>query len=225
MRFIKIKNQIEATDILFNHLLLSLKNNNSVSWVVSGGSNIDMTVKVFNKLNFDLIQRLTILLVDERYGIPGHPNSNYSQLESAGLDFSKVKNLKVLKSSALSFDETANEYNSSVSQVFEKSDYIIGQLGIGVDGHTAGILPYTSAVLNTKDLVTNYVGKDYSRITMTLNALKNMSEILVFVFGENKKQVLINLQEKDLSYEEQPSMIFRNIKNVYIINDMIGENK
>jgi hypothetical protein len=53
--------------------------------------------------------------------------------------------------------------------------------------------------------------------------MSKISEALVFVFGENKQQAVLNLRDKELSLEQEPAQIFKQLPEAYIINDMIGD--
>ncbi len=224
MRFIKLSTASEAEDLLFSKISEATSSHNNVVWLTSGGSNIELTVAVFNRLDQSAIDKLTIMPIDERYGSPGHPNSNYAQLQKAGLDFSRVKNYSVLYEGEPDLASTAEHYADILQKVLNESDYSIGQIGIGPDGHTVGILPHSLHAKLENNLVVSYVGPDYERISMSLSGLSKLSEVLVFALGENKHLAITNLKDKEISLEEQPSQIFKQLAQAYIINDMIGDN-
>ncbi|MFA6295063.1 MAG: 6-phosphogluconolactonase [Candidatus Paceibacterota bacterium] len=190
-----------------------------------------------------LMNNLTVTLTDERFGPVGHKDSNWEQLMLAGFDFSGIQTLPVLKN--LSLEETVNEFsknierafslpispisktdslpvgevipleNSSTSEIINGNDIVIGQFGIGPDGHIAGILPNSSAVksLNT---TFSYTAPPFTRITLTPKALLKISIAYAFVFGESKREAISNLQIKNLSIEEQPAQILKKLKEAYL---------
>ena len=68
----------------------------------------------------------------------------------------------------------------------------VGILGIGADGHTAG-LPVGKRVDENHELVTEYDdgGGEYGeRVTMTFLGLSMQDALLVLVFGEEKMKAL-----------------------------------
>lgn len=223
MHFIKLPSQEEARQLLFNEISNAVKQYGNVAWFNSGGRNVELAASVFNMLSSDDLARLTLMLVDERLGEPGHADSNYYQLAKAGIDFSRVKNYPVLEGVGTSLEDVAAKYSIVVKQVLEQSDYSIGLLGIGEDGHTAGILPHSPATAVNGDLVVGYKGADFSRITLSFEALRQLSKVLVFAFGESKRPAILNLSNKELSLDEAPAQIFRQLPNAYIINNMIGD--
>jgi 6-phosphogluconolactonase/glucosamine-6-phosphate isomerase/deaminase len=161
--------------------------------------------------------KLTIMLSDERYGNVGHAGSNAQQLLAAGFNPKGAVFLPVLIDKPL--EETVEKYNRLISQWLEQSQIIIGQLGIGADGHTVGILPYSPATAVKEAFVTNYPADDYSRITITFPALRRISTAYVFAYGNSKQFTLKLLKEKDLPLEEQPAQILKAIPITYIYND------
>jgi 6-phosphogluconolactonase/glucosamine-6-phosphate isomerase/deaminase len=223
MQFIKVTDQVEASTILIDEVTKATDKNQKVLWLVSGGSNIEIFAAAFNKLSQLQKDKLTIMLSDERFGDVDHPDSNYFKLKNAGVDFTTVNSIPVLTSSVKDFDSTVMKYNDHLEETLNESDFVIAQIGIGTDGHTLGILPNSSAVNNDKEYVFGYTGPDFQRITMTFFALRKVNKTLVFCLGIDKSEALINLRDKDLSLEEEPAQIFKDLNEVYIINSTIGD--
>ena len=222
MRFIKLDSQISAEQILYDEINNATKHYNNIAWFISGGSNIKIATDVSRILNQSQLSKLTVLLSDERFGKVDHLDSNNFQLKQAGFDFGKVKSIPTLNSDDSSLEEAATKYQLAVEKVFKISDYTIGQIGIGTDGHILGILPNSPAVNEDSKLVTSYVGADFPRITLSFKGFKMISKVLVFALGKNKKEAITNLANKDLSLNEEPAQICKQLKDVYIINDIIG---
>lgn len=226
MIFIKTNNQDEGIEYLVNALINALTAHSKLIWLISGGSNIGIAVNVRNQLPDSLLGRLSVALVDERYGKLGHKNSNHQQLIDAGFNFSSIKFEPVITRSNLDFKQTADDYEKRISNLIVGADIVIGQFGIGSDGHTAGILPLSAACLENDRFVAYYRAADFERITLSFRALKMVDQAYVFAFGNNKRETLQKLLDNDAELEDQPAQIFRQfIKESYIINNMIGDNK
>jgi 6-phosphogluconolactonase/glucosamine-6-phosphate isomerase/deaminase len=163
------------------------------------------------------LSRLTVTLSDERYGDVGHKDSNWQQLLDKGFDITNVQVLPVLVAGPTEYDleKTKEEFSIKVKKAYNKADIIIGQLGIGTDGHIAGVLPESRGVVDTSVAVA-YEANDYKRITLTLKMIKKMSVIFVFAFGQSKKSVIADLETKDLSMSEMPAQILKQVKDVRI---------
>jgi 6-phosphogluconolactonase/glucosamine-6-phosphate isomerase/deaminase len=195
----------------------SLERHQPLLWLVSGGSNIPIAIKVMSALVSKDLSNLTIMLTDERYGALGHADSNAYQLQAAGFNPQAASFIPVLIGKSLK--ATVERYANVVEQQFGQHQVIIGQLGIGTDGHTAGILPNSLAADVTDELVTSYAADDFSRITMTFPALRHLTNAFVFAYGPTKQATLNQLKDEVLPLKAQPAQILKAIPDTYIYNE------
>lgn len=191
-----------------------------VLWLVSGGSNIPLEVGIMNSLPDDLTVHLTIMPIDERYGPEGHPNSNVKQLYDAGFYSKRAVFYAPLDSRPL--EETVANYARAVQVALDNTTRVIAQMGMGADGHVAGVLPGSPA-LTDPNLVTAYQGPDYMRLTLSMTALRQVDEVYMFAYGHEKRAALDKLCDDFTSIEEQPAQVLRELKEVYIYNDQLEE--
>ncbi len=189
-------------------------------WLVSGGSNISLSVKIINQIPDDLSANLTIMLADERYGEVDHQDSNQQQLLDAGFEPGLAQIVDILQPN-MSFYDTEQRFRSLTTSLFDQADIIIAQLGIGEDGHIAGILPNSRAAQEETDLVVGYSSKPYERLTLSFAALRRVDSAYVFAFGPAKLPALNNLKSQNLSLEVQPAQILKQINQAYVYNDLI----
>jgi 6-phosphogluconolactonase/glucosamine-6-phosphate isomerase/deaminase len=222
MQFILTTDWEDGTADLTHRLVQELNNGKNVLWLVSGGSNIRASVTVMDHISEELSRQLTVLLADERYGDVGHPDSNWTQLIAAGFDPKYAQMLPVLEA-GLSLGKTALHYEKLVNWAYADADVIVAQLGIGSDGHIAGILPHSLASSELQKPVIAYKGADFERLTLTIPALQATSVIFAFAFGETKHQALTTLQSTELTLAEQPAQLLKQVPEAYIYNDQIGE--
>jgi 6-phosphogluconolactonase/glucosamine-6-phosphate isomerase/deaminase len=211
MKLVRVSADIAALQIAesINQALLQ----GNALLLVSGGSNIDLAVEVRSKLQ--PANRLTIGLIDERYGPPGHADSNWTKLINAGFDTSDVTLMPILKGE--SFEATSAGYNQDIIQAFNNHDSVIGVFGIGNDGHTSGVLPGSSAVTST-DMVTCYKADDFSRITTTPASFENFDTAFLVAYGQSKQSQLERLQE-DLPISTQPAQALKKAKQLIIYSE------
>lgn len=186
-----------------------------VLWFVTGGSSIKVESIIAPKINTNLSQELIITLTDERFGKVDNPDSNWAQLKKLGFEIEKAKMIPFL--SGLGFSETTKGLRVVIKEEMNKADYKIGMFGIGIDGHTAGILPHTDAV-NSPELVCAYDTVQFDRITITPNVIRELDEAVVFAMGENKWPILEKL-EREFPLEEDPSQILKSISLLTIFTD------
>jgi len=224
MHIIHTKDPKEGVASLAETIGNSLKEGRNVLWVLCGGSNIAYSVDVMNMLQSFVskkdMPRLTVTLSDERFGPVAHKDSNWQQLLDKGFDITNVQVLPVLVAvpAEQDLEKTKEEFSIKVKKAYNKADIIIGQLGLGADGHIAGVLPESRGVVDTSVAVA-YEANDFKRITLTLKMIKKMSVIFVFAFGESKKSVVADLETKDLSMSQMPAQILRQVKDVRMYCD------
>lgn len=223
MQFLKVEDWQPGIDALAARLTKELKAQKKVLWLVPGGSNIHAASEIMMTLPEGLTENLAILLTDERYGTVGHKDSNYKQLHDIGFDRKQATFMPTVIE-GLTLQETVHHYEEVVARAFARADMVIGQFGIGNDGHIAGILPHSSASTSA-DLVAGYEAAPYHRITLTFEALVQLSVAYAFVFGKDKQPALDRLKNEELSLQDQPSQILKHLPEAYIYNDQVGEEK
>jgi 6-phosphogluconolactonase/glucosamine-6-phosphate isomerase/deaminase len=218
IRFVKTDQSAAAAGFLSHQIQLRLDDSKKVIWFVSGGSALEVAALVAKKLKGPL-SSLTVALVDERYGPTGHSSSNWQQLMDMGFDLDSAQLEPILNNHSLA--ETTSNYNLLMEKLFAHSAYKIALLGLGTDGHTAGILPGSPAV-DSKELVVHYSTPEFERITLTSRALTCLDEAVVYVQGPTKYRALNDLA-KDLLLRDQPAQILKQIPKVIIFNDLKGD--
>ncbi|MCL4354744.1 6-phosphogluconolactonase [Patescibacteria group bacterium] len=174
---------------------------------LSGGSTPKLLYEALKNVDLKLG---AAAIVDERFGKKMHENSNEKMIEETGLiDFFKKQSIrfyKVLEDKEI--EETTKDYDETVRFLLYQFKKSIGILGIGEDGHIAGIPPGINLNNQTQnDLVIsfdNFPGKHRERITLTFLALSMLDLIIVLVFGKEKKKALKKML-KEGSIEEIPA--------------------
>jgi 6-phosphogluconolactonase len=104
----------------------------------------------------------------------------------------------------------ADRLNSNTSDT-EKVNWVpsfdLILLGMGADGHTASLFPFTEALHETERLaVANYVEKlnDW-RFTLTFPVINNARNVIFLVAGEEKAETLRQVLEGDFEPDRFPS--------------------
>jgi len=208
IHIIKVKNSEEGLKVCKN-LLYENVSKTSVLFL-SGG----LTPKLlYEELSKE--QKLSVgavALVDERYGEKLHKNSNEKMIRNTGL-ISYIENharfYPVLENKDI--EDSAKDYDETVRFLFNYFQKSIGILGIGTDGHTAGIPARTQnskvKSQNETDLITSFndfPGEFKERITLTFLGISKLDLIIVLVFGKEKKKALTKIFKRG-SIEEIPA--------------------
>ena len=173
-------------------------------------------------------------LVDERYVERFHETSNEKMLRTTGfLRYGEMRGIPFypMLQENMSPEETA-EYNDQkfreLNTTYQKS---VATLGIGLDGHTAGIAGNRGDFINPmfnksqKELLVSTFddekGMFKKRVSMTFLGLSLIDILVVLVFGQDKKDALHNMFT-DGSEEEIPSRFLRRpeiAKKTVLITD------
>jgi len=208
---------------LTQRLVRELAAGKSVLWLTSGGSNVPVSVQIIGNIATKLRRNLTVMLADERYGRPGHAQSNWARLMQAGFKAEPATLLPVLQA-GLDFEATIARYQKLCEQAFAEHDCVIAQLGIAEDGEIAGILPSSPAAAETEELVTGYQSTPFLRLTLTFAALRRITAAYTFAFGDIKRPTLDSLQHESLSLNQQPAQILKELPEAYVYSDQFEEN-
>ena len=180
-----------------------------------------------SRLDSDLTANLTLALTDERFGPYNHSDSNWTQLINEGLAVKNARVIEVLQPENNDLAGTVAAYSSKLELAMEESTTIIGQFGMGSDGHIAGILPNSAAADDSlSGIVTSYVSDPFTRITLTFNGIRRVKSAFLIAFGPEKQQALTNLATLNLPLSTQPAQIIKEVREAYVYNDqIIGENQ
>jgi 6-phosphogluconolactonase/glucosamine-6-phosphate isomerase/deaminase len=224
MQFFTHDTPIEGRGKLTDRLAAELRTGKKVLWLVSGGSNVPVAVAAMKALRAADLQNLTISLCDERYGRERHMDSNLFRLEQAGFKPGAAKLIGVLQDS-LSLEDTADAFDKKIGDAFDAADVVIAQIGMGADGHIAGILPKSAAAEINDRMAVSYDGGLHKRITLTPHALLRVDAAYVFAYGAEKRKALIILRDQAVPMREQPAQLLKQLKEVYVFNDQIGDTQ
>lgn len=200
--------------------------------LLSGGSvSSDVVLPLIRLLdNLSSLQNLHIALVDERYGEPFHEQSNQLLLKNTGLfDFLEKKKTSAvfpLGMAGESMTQIGQMYDKKLTELFEISQgRIIGILGIGEDGHTAGIKPQENPeayrqLFDQDTLVVEYTHSDFQRITLSPKGIELLTTIVVYAKGEKKRPALVKLlSAKAEEVYKYPALMLKKHLNCHVFTD------
>lgn len=222
MQFILVPDWSAAIKAVRSRLISELEQSKRVLWLISGGSQIAANTEIMDGIDTKLSENLTISLVDERYGEVGHPDSNWTKLVESGFNPKHAKTIPVLMKN-LELRLIRERYEHKIRVALADNDFILGQLGIGSDGHTAGILPHSPATDETDKYTIYYESDPYNRLSLTFFSLRKLSAAYALCFGEEKRTALENLaSQRQISLDDQPAQILKEISESYIYNDQVS---
>jgi len=194
-----------------------------VLWLVSGGSNIAVEKDIMDMLRDhagDHLTGLAVMPMDERYGPPGHKDSNAQLLRAAGFNPGVSTFVDVLLHNT-PFDQTVSFYSDVAATALAGADIIVGQFGMGPDGHVAGIKPDSPATEADESTVAGYDWEDYRRMTLMPAALRQITTGFLVAYGDDKRGPLKHLQENDEPFAALPAVLLYELPDVYVYNDQM----
>jgi len=216
---------------LSQKLISAKKTGQNVSLLLSGGS----ALGVLEYIGEDTLgDYLTIGMLDERFD-SNNQNSNFIHL-------TKTKFFRRAKKTKSNFIDTSVKRNQTQKQLanyFEKSlrdwknknknGIILATLGMGADGHIAGIMPFPeneklfNKLFCGKNWVTSYDAANKNlyplRVTTTITFLKLISEGFAYICGKEKAANLKKITSHS-KISELPCRSLKQIKNLTIYTDI-----
>lgn len=217
--YFKVTSSEPVINYLFTRISQALGKDKKVLWLLSGGSYIEVQAETAKRLAGRDLSNLTVSLSDERFGPPGHKDSNWQKLLAAGFNLPGAQLMPVLKGK--SFAETSQEFSDFIKTSLGRDGYKIACAGVGEDGHTLGVL-IDSPGVDSSEMVVGYKGKDFERITMTLKSLEQLDEVVVYMFGQQKQALIGQIANQNLPFDKQPAQALKKSKRLIVYNDYIG---
>ncbi len=205
MKIIKVKDAGEGVDKAKSFIYKY--SNSQTALFLSGGSTPKALYQTLS--NEKKLKTGAVAIVDERFGLPFHENSNEKMIQDSHLfEYLKSTNTPVFKVlSGKDMGETSKDYEKTISRLFKKYKQKIAILGVGEDGHTAGI-PAGNYDSNDLVIAINDFPSEFSRrISLSFKALGQMDKLVVLVFGENKKRALDEIFKEGL-VEKLPARFY-----------------
>jgi 6-phosphogluconolactonase/glucosamine-6-phosphate isomerase/deaminase len=178
-----------------------------------------------------LDSRITLGVLDERYDTDSSVN-NFAQLSEteffkqavlSGALFidTRVASGESLQNLGLRFNHTLTKWREN-----NQSGVVLITLGLGKDGHTAGLMPgYVEEVSWSGVLAMGYevapsVNPYTKRVTVTSRFLKNeVTAGVAYVAGSDKCPVLDRLLRAEGEIETTPALLWHSIPALTIITD------
>lgn len=157
---------------------------------------------------------------DERCVSPDHPNSNYHMACESLLDKVPIpkENIYRMPAEQKDHDCAAAGYEQTIKAFFhlkpkELPCFDLILLGMGEDGHTASLFPWSSALEETDRIVSaNYIEKFSAyRLTFTIPAINQAANVMFLISGESKASILREVLEDEYQPRRLPSQLIRPV--------------
>jgi len=197
--------------------------------LLSGGSALSILDHVTETV---LGPQLTITTLDERFSTDPDVN-NFTQIKTTAFyRRAKDQEVSMIDTSVIETDtleEAGKRFEAALRDWRNENlgGVIIATMGVGIDGHTAGIFPNAyNEYFSGDDWVASYkvqesINPYTKRITVTPQfLLEHVTHAIGFIVGDEKRSVLDNLQKDSCSHGEIPACVMREMKSVTIITSL-----
>lgn len=209
-------------------MLLKASYDAPVLLLVSGGS----AFKLLESVEIDsLSEHCTLGVLDERYSIDPEVN-NFAQLTRSTFYSGALSQGIQIIDTRVAQDETMEEVQARWDTLLHEwnernpNGVVIVTMGVGKDGHIAGILPSVDTTLFEGNAwtcgyeVPKSVNPHTKRLTVTHTFLRTVvTHAIVFVVGEDKEQALQAVLREKGAIQETPARIVREISVVSLYTD------
>lgn len=213
--------------------LLLAHSERNVCLLISGGS----ALTVLNDMSHDHVgPRTTFCVVDERFHVE-RGDRNYDQL----LHNTYVHDAVAVGARVIDTRLDAVPSLAAAQEVFQrklyevlKCDVVVTLLGIGPDGHTAGIMPFPESQEYFEETFydenRSAVGYDAGdknqfplRVTASSTFLQEATDhTVVYVVGQEKKSVLADILASREDEYKLPARLIHRMKDVTVFTDQGG---
>ncbi|MBA2727806.1 MAG: 6-phosphogluconolactonase [Parachlamydiaceae bacterium] len=161
---------------------------------------------------------------DERAVEPTDPESNYHMAMEAGLKEIGIPSEQVFRMVAeKNIEENAAIYENAIKKHIPSGHFDLVMLGMGDDGHTASLFPWTDGLKNTEHLaISNYIPqKKVWRMSLTYKCINEASHIAIYVLGDNKATMVKKVLEGPYTPDDLPIQRVGTVEHpaTWIIDD------
>ncbi len=200
--------------------------------LLAGGS----SVEVFDHINPEyLSDKITVAVTDERFTDDISEN-NFDILQTTRFyDHLIQADAFCINTSVFAgddIDEHAKRFEKNIQDWISEfpKGIIIGLYGMGTDGHIGGIIPGLykgnefEGRFNGKNLVATVIDPSRvspfpERVSTTFTLMKKIDFPLIFMKGDEKREVLKKALDPKTKLEEMPAHIILELKNPVVFTD------
>jgi 6-phosphogluconolactonase/glucosamine-6-phosphate isomerase/deaminase len=220
----------EAAQIL--NTTLEQSHGHPVLLMLSGGSALSILEHVDTSI---ISNNFTITVLDERFSDDLKIN-NFEQITKTKFyDLAIANGAKSIPTNIFSSGTLAEagerfEHALRAWKQNNPNGIIIATMGIGPDGHTAGLFPHQEKADREVDFsgnawvcayeVPSEVNPYTQRFSVTFTFLRTcVDEAIVYAVGEEKRLIIEKIQRTNCRLEDVPASIIKELRRVTVITD------
>lgn len=161
---------------------------------------------------------------DERAVPSDDPQSNYHMAMHAGFKDLPIPKGHIHRMHAeKDIEEGAKGYEDVIGIVLRDRPFDLVMLGMGEDGHTASLFPYTEGLhAQNRLVIANFLpDKKIWRMSLTYDCINQAKQSVIYVLGDSKKEMLAKVLLSTDDFERLPVQKVGTVKNpaLWIVDD------
>jgi 6-phosphogluconolactonase len=146
-------------------------------------------------------ERIHVVQVDERVAPAGHPDRNLTHIRENLLDHSPIRpeQIHAMPVESPDLEGATKQYAALLAEIAGSPPTLdLVHLGLGLDGHTASLVP-GDAILNVTGVDVGVTGvyQGRRRMTLTYPIINRARRVLWLVTGNEKAGMLFRLRKGD----------------------------
>ena len=217
LTIIPAKNHKEASTILAGTLIESITSaEKQISLGLAGGSTPSLVYSMLGEYP-EVISDVIFWLTDERWVDEQDSQSNLKMIK----DSFAFEQMKIL-APPYSGDSPTSDAEAYTKQLVSSiKSFTHAILGVGEDGHTASLFPNSDALeaTGTRIISSKMDTAPSIRLTATLELLARIENLYFLITGENKKEIVNQIINKEGDYPVNQLIKMRN--ETIIISDQL----
>jgi 6-phosphogluconolactonase len=130
---------------------------------------------------------------DERAVAPTDTDSNYHMAMEAGLKTLGIPPEQIFRMVAENnIAQHAIDYEAAIKKHVNDAQFDLVMLGMGDDGHTASLFPWTEGLhVNDRLVIANYIPeKKVWRMSLTFECINKARDIDIYILGDGKADMV-----------------------------------
>ncbi len=195
---------VAVADNLEANISSALKGNGNANLMLSGGSTPIQAYRELSRRDLDW-DNIKVGLVDDRWVPPSHANSNEGMVRRELPSLPRNNLISMWGNTESPFD-AIDEIEKRYKKFF-RLDVVV--LGMGLDGHTASWFPNAKGLDVALDLYgqssiagidatgSEVAGDTPLRMTLTLSAVAKAKQVILLIYGQEKREVLESAMSSD----------------------------
>ena len=188
-----------AAEVIAGEARAAVKARGRFTVAISGGRTPWLMLRALSALDVPW-EFVHVLQVDERIAPAGHADRNLTHLAASLLVQNQLqKHIHAMPVESSDLEEAAARYARTLVEVAGSPPVLdLVHLGLGLDGHTASLIPGDPVLdITDADVALTGLSQGRRRMTLTYPVINRARRVLWLITGEDKAAMLVRMRRGD----------------------------